>query len=994
MTMRPTVGLATLLLTLQATVPAARAADLTAVLAHAGANRAELEAAWERVPAPERDHLEWLFPRMPAADLQALDADFLLENHRFALEAWHEAPWRDRIDVELFRDAILPYANVSEKRERWRAVLRERCLPLVADAASPAEAAARLNNAIWEEFGVRYSTERARADQGPLESIESGLASCTGLSVLLIDACRAVGVPARFAGVPLWSDGSGNHSWVEIWDDGWHFTGAYEPTGMELDRAWFEGKAAAAVRDDPRYAVYAVTWRATPLSFPMVWKPEDTSVRAVNVTDRYARNGSLSRSEAAATLATLWQAHVARVRRDRRDEFAARVLTHGEWRMPFAYSVHGAPPAGGRSLWISLHGGGGAPAEVNDRQWENQQKLYTVEAGIYLAPRAPTDTWNLWHQAHVDVLLDRLVRDLIVFENVDPDRVYLTGYSAGGDGVYQLAPRLADRFAAAGMMAGHPNETLPDGLRNLPFALHVGAVDSAYARNEVAREWQALLADRAAADPGGYPHQAVVHAGKGHWMDGEEAPALAWMAEHTRDLRPTRIVWLQDDVTHERFYWLRNPAPRERERIVAERDGQTIDILEAPPGARLEILLDDVMCDLDREVTVRHGDVVLFHGLVPRTETALARTLAERGDPRAMFPAEVAVEIPVDLGEVRTGPWPPRGYACRRAPGPLTIDGRLDDAAWEQAAWTDDFVDIEGDRKPVPRHRTRAKMLWTDEDFLFAAELEEPHLWATLTARDAIIFHDNDFEIFIDPDGDSHMYAELELNALNTVWDLLLVKPYRDGGPAVHAWDIPGLCTAVHLDGTLNDPSDTDRRWTVEVAIPWAVLDEITDAACPPAPGDRWRVNFSRVQWRLKTAAGSYEKMVDPATGEPLPEDNWVWSPQREIAMHEPEHWGLVEFRDAAEDAAVTAGGEDAAAWHLRRLSYLLAAHREATGAWPAAWAAPPPSADGPPLPAVWSWPPAYRRDGTGFAFVLRRADGGDALLLQHDGRLVRTKGE
>lgn len=979
---------ASLLLALLLLSAPAPAADLESALSRAGGNRAELEAALADLPVAERDLMGWLVSRMPTDDLQTLSADFLLEHHRLAMAAWREAPWGDGIDEALFLDAILPYASVSERREAWRSDLRERCLPLVADAGSPAEAAALLNNAIWDELGVEYSTGRARADQGPLESMESGLASCTGLSILLIDACRAVGVPARFVGVPLWSDGSGNHSWVEVWDDGWHFTGAFEPTGLELDRGWFEGKAAEARRDDPRYAVYAVTWETSPLSFPMVWKPEDTSVRAVNVTDRYARGEALSRAEAEATRTALWSAHVARVRQERAEEFGAQVLSHGEWTMPFRYTVHGAKPAGGRSLYISLHGGGGAPAEVNDQQWENQQTLYAVDEGLYLAPRAPTDTWNLWHQGHVDILLDRLIQDLVVFEEVDPDRVYLTGYSAGGDGVFQLAPRLADRFAGAAMMAGHPNETRPDGLRNLPFALHVGGDDAAYDRNQVAREWEKTLDDLAAADPGGYPHQVRIHEGRGHWMDGEDAVALPWMATHTRDLRPGRIVWLQDDVTHERFYWLRNPAPRERERIVVEREGQTITIVEAPPGTRLEIRLDDTMCDLDREVTVHTGETVLFQGLVPRTEAALTRTLAERGDPRGMFCAEVAVTVPVDTGEIRPGPWPPQGYACLRADGELRIDGKLDDAAWQRAPWTDPFVDIEGDREPAPRHRTRVKMLRTDDDFVFAAQLEEPHLWATLTERDAVIFHDNDFEIFIDPDGDTHMYSELELNALNTVWDLLLVKPYRDGGPAIHAWDIPGLRTAVHLDGTLNDPSDEDRGWTVEIAIPWTVLAETTDAACPPAPGDRWQVNFSRVQWQLEVAGGAYRKVADPKTGKPLPEDNWVWSPQRRIAMHEPEHWGIVEFRDERSDDPVAPTSADVAAWHLRHASYLLAEIREQTGSWPGSFTAP--LADRPQLLRTWSWPPFYLRDGKRYSLTMGRADGSGGLTLHDDGRLVR----
>ena len=253
------------------------------------------------------------------------------------------------------------------------------------------------------------------------------------------------------------------------------------------------------------------------------------------------------------------------------------------------------------------------------------------------------------------------------------------------------------------------------------------------------------------------------------------------------------------------------------------------------------------------------------------------------------------------LPQVDFETWRPLAYACYRAESPPVIDGKLDDAAWENAPWTDDFVDIEGDLKPKPRFRTRAKMLWDDTYFYVAADMEEPQLWGTLVERDAVIFYDNDFEVFIDPDGDTHNYYELELNALNTVWDLLLTRPYRDGGHAVDSWDIAGLKTAVHLDGTLNDPSDVDRGWSVEIAMPWKVLEECARHGGPPENGENWRVNFSRVQWRLDVADDGYSKSMDPATGKSFREDNWVWSPQGLINMHYPEMWGYVHFWSISE---------------------------------------------------------------------------------------------
>jgi hypothetical protein len=232
----------------------------------------------------------------------------------------------------------------------------------------------------------------------------------------------------------------------------------------------------------------------------------------------------------------------------------------------------------------------------------------------------------------------------------------------------------------------------------------------------------------------------------------------------------------------------------------------------------------------------------------------------------------------------------PRSYIATYASVPHSIDGRLDDRAWRDAAWTGLFVDIEGDAKPRPRFDTRVKMTWDEEYFYVGAELSEPHVWATLVKHDSVIFHDPDFEVFIDPDGDSLEYYEFEINALGTFWDLFLPRPYRAGGRAQNEWEIPGLKSAVRVDGTLNDARDTDRGWFVELAFPWRVLGEFAHRPAPPRDGDRWRVNFSRVEWPIDITGGDYAKRPGAR------EDNWVWSPQGVVDMHRPERWGTVEF--------------------------------------------------------------------------------------------------
>jgi Carbohydrate family 9 binding domain-like len=231
----------------------------------------------------------------------------------------------------------------------------------------------------------------------------------------------------------------------------------------------------------------------------------------------------------------------------------------------------------------------------------------------------------------------------------------------------------------------------------------------------------------------------------------------------------------------------------------------------------------------------------------------------------------------------------PKRYTCYRAATPIRIDGRMDDAAWRDASWTDRFVDIEGAARPLPRFYTRVKMLWDDDYLYIGAELEEPHVWATLTEHDSVIFHDNDFEVFLNPSGDGRNYFEFEINALNTGWDLFLPKPYREGGSADNSWEIPGLKTAVHVDGSLNNPRDRDRGWTVEIAFPWTAFASRAPVARPQI-GQEWRINFSRVEWRTNIETGKYVKVPG------LHEDNWVWSPQGLIDMHVPDRWGYVRF--------------------------------------------------------------------------------------------------
>lgn len=694
------------------------------------------------VSEAEREHGD--VGRRAAAFLQAshpdrdasIDPALLRDNLDLALRARREFPWARHVPEDVFFNDVLPYAVFDETRESWRPVMYEMAREIVADCSTASEAAQALNREIFNLVNVHYNTGRKKPNQNLSESMSQGRATCTGLSIILVQACRSVGVPARAAGVASWHDKRGNHTWVEVWDGEWYFTGADEYDANGLNRGWFTGDAAKAVPGDRQFAVWATSWDRTDESFPMVWARGDDSVPGVDVSGRYippddvavsdgvtryvrtsmfgervvsqvrvfdaagalvaefetragtadlndmpsfsvpahsdctmevdhggmtfvgaVHNGddasetydidllefdvALDEVSAARTIEDVWRIEVTRIigeKADRPDD----TFVIGDHEMQILEKVFGEAPEGGHSLWISMHGGGGAPARVNDQQWRNQIRLYEPEEGIYVAPRAPTNTWNLWHQAHIDPLFDQLIATYVATRNVHPDRVYLLGYSAGGDGVYQLAPRMADRFASASMMAGHPNESEPLGLRNLPFGLFMGGQDESFNRNTVAAAYGERLAALRADDPEGYEHFVKIYPDHGHWMEGEDAEALPWMAGHVRTPWPRRIVWDQDDVHQERFYWLGAPELATGGVIVATAEGQTIS-LNTDDVSRVDLYLSDELVDLDRPITVVVNSEVEFEGVVRRTRGAVTRSLQSRRDPRLAATAVLTV---------------------------------------------------------------------------------------------------------------------------------------------------------------------------------------------------------------------------------------------------------------------------------------------------------------------------------------------------------------
>ena len=712
----------------------------------------------------------FLVDNMPASDRGALSSSFLMENLSLALEARKTFAWAKAVPERIFLNDVLPYASLDEPRDPWRAEFYPMASNIVRECKTTTEAAQALNRELFKQINVHYNLGRKRTNQSPQESIEQHKATCTGLSIILVDACRAVGVPARIAGVPEWAHKDGNHTWVEIWDGDWFFTGADEYDQNGLNRGWFNNDSATTARStNSLNQIYAASWRRTDQYFPLAWNRDSRAVPGVNVSARYAALsagtkttattvhvrlreksggerlpadvqlraasgrllasdhtragtadlndmpdftlpegtasvtfrfvlsgetrevavscssrtnsqtfdfvwGDLAPVPPAVLAVEAWLARATSERgtppnlnfsrtdaarlialavedvRNRRaasvaDELAAKKIVLGDRTLKWTERTFGDAPDQKHSLWITMHGGGQGTTAQNDQNWKGYYGRYEFPPGsINVAPRAPADTWDMWHVQWVDDLFDRLIADMVLQRGVDPDRVYLIGYSAGGDGVYQLSPRMSDRFAAAAMCAGHPNEVTPEGLRNLPFFLYMGGEDSAYQRNTIVREFSAKLDALQAADPAGYVHRLTVYPGLPHNMQSREAEVIPRMSPLARVAWPKRIVWKQDDVTHSRFYWLeRAPAAVRPNEIYAARvEGQTITI-ETPGTGSLTLRLSDALLDLDQPVRVVSNGRTIFEGRVPRSFAAVEQALREREDPETVATARLPV---------------------------------------------------------------------------------------------------------------------------------------------------------------------------------------------------------------------------------------------------------------------------------------------------------------------------------------------------------------
>ena len=791
-------------------------------LKQAGTNRAELVAALEQTPADQREGMKFLIANMPQPDLETLSASFLRENVSLAYEVAGQVPWAKNIPEEIFLNDVLAYASVNEPRDNWRQRLHDICLPLVKDAKTAAEAAQLINQKLFSLLNVKYSTKRRIPHQGPFETMETGVATCTGLSILLVDACRSVGIPARVVGTPLWVNKSGNHTWVEIWDGDWHFAGAAEADPNGLDRGWFGHNASQAVKDIPEHSIYASSFRKTGLSFPLSWARRIDYVPAVNVTERYAakakpadtakvrlnikvldrppdrpanRPGSqradrpadqsadqrfgervvakvtvtdaanpasrleaiskgpptdgndhlffelppqrtfiietelagthrrqyyttraegedlltvfmsgvpdappipqmcyappavsqplatqdaaklksalteffnaptnrqasyafpsalekLLRHNEAATRRVAWEAFLAATNHGNlQQSFAEKKVRSAEHVSPYTVKTVGTRPANGWGLVIAMHGGGGAPQELNDSQWKHMQNYYRdhPEAGgyLYVALRAPNNEWNGFYTGYVYPLVANLVRQFLLFGDVDPNKVFLMGYSHGGYGAFAIGPKMPDRFAAIHASgAALADGAVADTLRNTVFICMVGEQDTAYGRIKRCEEFKAEIQRLRGDRTGIYPVTVQIIADHPH-SGLPDRDSIADLYPAVRNPVPRELAWVMTDQVITDFFWLRTDAPVHGERFEVTCRNNTLTVTTAPKVASASILLDERLVDFSRPVRLVLNGKTTKQKLKPNLRT-LCETLQRRGDPDLAFTAEITLPV-------------------------------------------------------------------------------------------------------------------------------------------------------------------------------------------------------------------------------------------------------------------------------------------------------------------------------------------------------------
>jgi predicted esterase len=494
-------------------------------------------------------------------------------------------------------------------------------------------------------------------------------------------------VPARLVGTPLWANKTGNHTWVEIWDNDWHFTGACEPDPNGLDRGWFVGNASQAKKDVPEHAIYAASFQKTTTNFPLVWAPKSREVSAENVTERYTRLagqkpgltdqerervekaalayfGATTEEQAkwkfdakldellaaheGATRAAVWKAYQsAPIHAALKKDFDAKQVHYKEHTSPFTVKEVGKRPERGWPLVIAMHGGGGAPKKVNDSQWDHMKIYYKDQPGVtgykYVALRAPNDVWNGFYDNYVPPLVIHLIRAFTIYGDVDPDKVLLMGYSHGGYGAFFIGPKIPDRFAAVHASAAAPTDGTisPLSLRNTRFTFMIGENDNAYGRRERCEKFNAEIEKLKAANEGEFPVEMEFKKGFGHG-GLPDRDKIKEMYDHTRNAVPRRLTWEPTDNLITDFFWLRVTEPAKGQSVDAliKDNTATVTTLKVK---QLDLGIDSRLVAFDQPLKLTLNGKSQTLKLQPSLLT-LCESMARRGDPSLAFTCRVRLD--------------------------------------------------------------------------------------------------------------------------------------------------------------------------------------------------------------------------------------------------------------------------------------------------------------------------------------------------------------
>jgi hypothetical protein len=233
----------------------------------------------------------------------------------------------------------------------------------------------------------------------------------------------------------------------------------------------------------------------------------------------------------------------------------------------------------------------------------------------------------------------------------------------------------------------------------------------------------------------------------------------------------------------------------------------------------------------------------------------------------------------------------PLNYTVFKTDENIVLDGKDNEKAWGKVPWSEPFSDIEGAGGTRFPYVSKLKLLW-DNDFLYVClRMEEDALWAVHRTTDQV-FHENVIKLFIDPDNDMTTLFQIQVNPYNEVYWLVMNKAYRDKGKRLDGWMPVGAQSAVGITGTMNDPSDKDTGWTIEMALP---LKSFTIATKTPSEGTYWRFDVQRIDYDMSVTNGTYSKALD-AAGKELPQQNTAWSPPGMTDIPFPERWGYILF--------------------------------------------------------------------------------------------------